>query len=105
MPNTAEERNDDTIQVRRGRAEFIGTDKQDGSDAEQRADARRAYEKAVSGFPVSGASKLWQGLHHRWAKAAGSLSAAARRGLNHLKTLASSSPEHSAIRRALCRSR
>jgi hypothetical protein len=70
------------IQVHPGVAEFVSISNQDGSDGEQRTDARRAYEETIGQSPVPGASKLWEGLHHRWAKVLGSLSDAARRGLS-----------------------
>jgi hypothetical protein len=43
----------------RGRADFIGTTKQDGTDREQRDDAIAAYERIIRGSRVRGAQALW----------------------------------------------
>jgi hypothetical protein len=51
-----------------GRAEFIGTTKQDGTDAEQRADAQQAYEGIIAGAGVPGADAIWQRIHSTYGK-------------------------------------
>lgn len=53
-----------------GRAEFVGTQKQDGSDREQRDDARRVYEEIIQRSPVQGSDGLWQGVRDRWGASA-----------------------------------
>jgi hypothetical protein len=58
-----------TIEARHGHAEFVGTEKQDGTDREQRDDARRVYEGVIQRSGVPGSSAIWQKLHHRWATA------------------------------------
>ena len=49
-----------------GHAEFIGTQKEDGSDNDQRNDARRAYEGIINQSSVQGATAKWAGIHNRW---------------------------------------
>lgn len=57
-----------------GAGEFIGTTKEDGTDREQRDDARAQYE-AVIGAPAAGAAfpgrdvaAVWQDLRDRWGR-------------------------------------
>jgi hypothetical protein len=57
-----------TVEYRFGRAEFIGTQSETGSDREQRDDARRAYEKIIDQSPVPGSQAVWQRVHHRWGE-------------------------------------
>lgn len=53
-----------------GHAEFIGDDKGTGSDDEQRARARSAYEHVISSsasrYQGRSAGELWNGLRDRW---------------------------------------
>lgn len=56
-----------TVDYVPGHAEFIGTQKEDGTDDEQRQDARRAYEDVIRQSPVSGAAGDWQRIHNRWS--------------------------------------
>lgn len=64
-------RYDSTISVQTGHAEFIGTTKEDGSDREQRDDARATYEGVIGRSGIQGASAKWQGIHNRYGKALG----------------------------------
>jgi hypothetical protein len=57
------------IHWRDGRAEFIGAHKEDGTDREQRDDARREYEGIIARSPVQEGRAVWQRLHHRWSAA------------------------------------
>lgn len=59
----------ETTEFQPGRGEFIGTEKQDGTDAEQRADARRIYEELIGKHGGEGVSAKWQGLRDRYAEA------------------------------------
>jgi hypothetical protein len=57
------------LRVRNGKGEFIGTTKQDGTDAEQRADARRAYRDIIGAAEergVGGARRVWKRLYNRY---------------------------------------
>jgi hypothetical protein len=57
------------LRVRNGQGEFIGTQKQDGTDAEQRADARRAYRDIIGAAEergVGGARRVWRRLYNRY---------------------------------------
>jgi len=54
------------VSYQSGHAEFIGTQKEDGSDHEQRQDARRTYEDIIGESSVQGATAKWQGVHNRW---------------------------------------
>jgi hypothetical protein len=57
------------LRVRNGKGEFIGTQKQDGTDAEQRADARRAYRDIIGAAEergVGGARRVWKRLYNRY---------------------------------------
>ena len=56
------------IDAREGRAEFLGTQRDTGSDRSQRDDARRTYEGIIERSPVQGAEAIWQGVHHRWSE-------------------------------------
>lgn len=56
-----------------GRVEFIGTSKSDGTDAEQRTDARSTYEaeiaSASAGDQGGGIARAWAGVRDRWSTA------------------------------------
>lgn len=56
------------VTARAGRGEFLGTQKEDGSDVEQRQDARQVYEKLVAGSGVQGAPAAWQRLRARYRR-------------------------------------
>ena len=64
-------RYDAQVEFQRGRAEFLGTTKQDGTDREQRDDARRAYAEIISQSPVPGSQELWRDIHTRWGETLG----------------------------------
>ena len=57
-----------------GHGEFIGTTKQDGSDREQRDDARAQYDAIISAaqarpeFGGRDIGKIWQDLRSRWGR-------------------------------------
>jgi hypothetical protein len=53
----------------RVRIEFIGTQKSDGSDADQRADAQASYARIISGSAVQGTQVLWGRIHDQFAPA------------------------------------
>ena len=58
----------------RGSGEFIGTTKEDGTDREQRDDARRQYEQTIQAIAHSGAlegqdiGKTWDEIRDRWSE-------------------------------------
>jgi hypothetical protein len=58
-----------------GSGEFIGTTKEDGTDREQRDDARQAYDKVIHDAAVSGAlegqdvGKIWDEVRDNWSSA------------------------------------
>jgi hypothetical protein len=52
-----------------GRAEFIGT--LGVGRAEQRDDARRAYEEVIGQSEVQGISEVWAGVRNRWSQTFG----------------------------------
>jgi len=56
------------VSLRRGRAEFIGTELQTGSDRDQRDDARRAYSRVLSQFASSSGDDggRWNRIRSRW---------------------------------------
>jgi hypothetical protein len=54
------------VTARAGRGEFIGTQKQDGTDAEQRADARKVYGGLIEGSGVRGARAAWRRIRNRF---------------------------------------
>lgn len=56
-----------TVGYQSGHAEFIGTTKEDGTDNEQRDDARRTYEDIIGRSNVQGSAAKWQGLRDRWS--------------------------------------
>ena len=56
------------VQTRQGRGEFIGTQKQDGSDAEQRADARQSYERVIAESRTRGATAAWRSIRDRFRR-------------------------------------
>lgn len=60
------ERHNSYVERVPGRAEFVGIEKQDETDTEQRDDAQRIYEQIISQTP--GAQAVWQGLRHRWSQ-------------------------------------
>jgi hypothetical protein len=70
MAKAAERYNADVF-YETGQAEFIGTQKQDGNDREQRDDARRAYEEVIRESPVQASQEIWAGLHHTWGETLG----------------------------------
>jgi hypothetical protein len=55
------------VTYRDGAAEFIGTEKHDGTDAEQRADAVAAYERILGGAPEA-SQRIAAGLRDRWGE-------------------------------------
>jgi hypothetical protein len=61
-------RYDTTVTYQLGKAEFLGTTKEDGSDREQRDDARRAYEQIIKESPVQGSQGVWRRVHNRWGE-------------------------------------
>jgi hypothetical protein len=58
----------------RGDGEFIGTTKEDGTDREQRDDARKQYERVIRDIAHSGAvegqdiGKTWDEIRDRWSE-------------------------------------
>jgi hypothetical protein len=56
------------VTARAGKGEFIGTQKQDGTDAEQRADARKVYGGLIEGSGVRGARAAWQRIRNRFRR-------------------------------------
>ena len=57
------------VQVIKGRGEFIGTEKQDGSDREQRDDALRAYSEIISssqGVGGRNVAEIWDRVRNHW---------------------------------------
>ena len=70
MAKAAERYNADVF-YETGQAEFIGTQKQDGTDREQRDDARRAYEEVIQQSPVQESREVWTRLHHSWGETLG----------------------------------
>ena len=91
----AAERYGVTVGYQSGYAEFIGTTKEDGTDNEQRNDARRAYEGIIDQSNVQGASAKWAGLRDRWTKALGSATGTddARGSLSGRRSLQEASSE------------
>ena len=59
----AADRYDGQIDATHGDAEFIGTQKEDGSDREQRDDAREAYASVIGGEGDQGARSIWKRIH------------------------------------------
>ena len=58
-----------------GAGEFLGTTKEDGTDAEQRADAQRVYEEAIGSAAGSGGrdvGAIWKDVRDHWRTAFGS---------------------------------
>jgi hypothetical protein len=51
-----------------GRAEFIGTTKQDGTDREQRDHAIAEYERIIGGSGDKDTAKLWKRIHSAYGK-------------------------------------
>ena len=63
------------VELVHGAGEFLGTTKEDGSDAEQRADAQRVYEEAIGSTAGSGGrdvGAIWQDVRDHWSTAFGS---------------------------------
>lgn len=54
------------VEIDIGRAEFIGTDKQDGTDQEQRDSARSVFEGIIDQSPVEKSAAVWQRVRDRW---------------------------------------
>jgi hypothetical protein len=65
----AAERFNAKVDYQIGRAEFIGSDLSEGTDAEQRSHARAAYEGVIGQSKVSGVADLWARVHARWGQA------------------------------------
>ena len=58
-----------------GAGEFLGTTKEDGTDAEQRKDAQRVYEEAIGSAAGSGGrdvGAIWKDVRDHWSSAFGS---------------------------------
>jgi len=56
------------VGIKFGRAEFLGTTKQDGSDREQRDDARAVYEGNIRQSKVAGHDEVWTRVRDRWGQ-------------------------------------
>ena len=70
MARAAERYNADvTYEV--GKSEFIGSTKEDGTDREQRDDARRIYQEVIKQSKVQGSQKVWKSVHHAWGEELG----------------------------------
>jgi predicted ABC-type ATPase len=61
-------RYDAEVGIKFGRAEFLGTVKQDGTDREQRDDARAVYEGTIRQSQVAGHDQLWNRVRDRWGQ-------------------------------------
>lgn len=61
-------RYDAEVGIKWGRAEFLGTQKQDGSDREQRDDARADYERIIDQSKVAGHDTVWKRVRDRWGQ-------------------------------------
>jgi hypothetical protein len=72
------------VTVKFGRGEFIGTDKEDGSDSEQRDSAREVYEAAINESPVSDAREIWKEASDTWGETA--------RGIDEVRALGAIRP-------------
>lgn len=48
------------VEYTRGEGRFVGTSKQDGTDAEQRADARASYAREIEGSGSDGVKQVWR---------------------------------------------
>jgi hypothetical protein len=57
------------VQYRFGRGKFIGTEKEDGTEREQRDSARNIYQTLIDQSPVQGSRELWGRVHDRWGEA------------------------------------
>jgi hypothetical protein len=55
------------IRLQHGQGEFIGTDKEDGTDREQRDSARAVYESVIERSPVRDANKVWKEVSDSWS--------------------------------------
>lgn len=64
-------RYDAQIEVQLGRAQFIGTDQQDGTDVEQRNSARASYEDVIGKSSVQGAKDVWRRVRDTWGQGLG----------------------------------
>jgi hypothetical protein len=60
-----------SFDVIKGKGEFVGTEKQDGTDREQRDDARRVYEKVIADasrqLPGRNIASVWKSLRSDWS--------------------------------------
>jgi len=57
------------VEYQFGRAEFVGTNIETGSDREQRDNARRAYEEAIRQSPIPKGNAVWTRIRNRWGEA------------------------------------
>jgi hypothetical protein len=64
----AAKRYDAEVEYHQGHAEYVGTTKADGTEREQRDDARRAYEEAVGKSEVQESRGVWQRVRRRWGQ-------------------------------------
>jgi hypothetical protein len=58
------------VKVRRGRGAFLGTHKEDGSDADQRDDARAEYSRLLAQSGDDGIARTWKGIRDRYGRQA-----------------------------------
>jgi hypothetical protein len=72
-PVQANERQEHThapeVTARPGSGKFIGTQKQDGTDASQRKDARQIYEGIIGSSGVQGARAVFGWVRNRFRRA------------------------------------
>lgn len=60
--------NGERVRAQRGVAEFIGTEKQDGTDREQRNNAKQAYKRIIDESRVRNAAGVWQRIHSTYGE-------------------------------------
>lgn len=61
-------RYDANVQVQFGKAQFLGTNREDGTDREQRDSARESYENDIRKSPVHGSAEVWNRVRDRWGE-------------------------------------
>jgi len=75
LDNVAKAAKGAKVSLLHGKGTFIGTHKEDGTDAEQRADARRVYQEIIDRAVTAGKlrgnfSSRWDSLRDRWRREA-----------------------------------
>ena len=99
--NAAAQHFGSTVEAHLGKGEFLGTHKEDGTDAEQRADARQIYEAIIGGSGHPDSAAIWQGIRDAYAPKTGFIKSEGLKALALDTTLALRKRDYASVAKNL----